>query len=83
MLASIGKYPVVAPYSGQIDQREAAMDTQSATLQRRIDDLASRLDKKKTQLQMQYAKTEAMLGSLKSLGSSITAQLDGLNASND
>jgi flagellar hook-associated protein 2 len=72
---------IVAPFSGQIDQRESAIDTQSATLQRHIDDLDSRLDKKRTALLLQYSKTEAMLGSLKSMGDSILAQITGLNNS--
>ena len=43
--------------------------------------LDSRLDKKRTALLLQYSKTEAMLGSLKSMGDSILAQITGLNNS--
>jgi flagellar capping protein FliD len=72
---------VIAPFSGQIDQRESVIGSQSASLQRHIDDIDSRLEKKRTSLLLQYSKTEAMLGSLKSMGDSILAQITGMNNS--
>jgi flagellar hook-associated protein 2 len=74
---------VTLPFAGQVDQRSAGLTTQSASLQRRIDDIDSRLDKKRTALLLQYSRSETMLGKLKSLGDSLASQLMGLNASND
>jgi flagellar hook-associated protein 2 len=67
--------------TGQIDTREQGLATQNAALQQHIDDLAARLDKKRSALLMQYAKFEATLGKLKSIGDSMTAQFAGLNKS--
>jgi flagellar hook-associated protein 2 len=68
--------------TGQIDEREKAMETQNATLQTRIDQLENRLEKKRTVLLAQYAKFEASLGRLKSVGESMSAQFSGLLNSN-
>jgi flagellar hook-associated protein 2 len=70
-----------APYSGQIDQHESALSTQSGSLQRHIDDINSRLDKKRTALLLQYSRSEAMLGQLKAMGDSLGAQITSLAAS--
>jgi flagellar hook-associated protein 2 len=69
-------------YSGQIDQRERAMDDQNATIQARVDDLTARLDKKRSALLAQYAKFEASLARIKSVGDSLTAQFTAMNNSN-
>ena len=74
---------VTLPYAGQIDGRESSIDTQTASLQRHIDDLDARLDKKRTALLLQYSKSEAMLGKLKSIGDSLTSQLNSLNNSSN
>ena len=70
-------------YTGQIDKRELGMTTQNATLQGRIDEFDSRLAKKRTALLARYAKFEASLGTLKSLGEQMAAQFSGLNKSSD
>jgi flagellar hook-associated protein 2 len=68
--------------NGQIDTREQALDTQNTALQSHIDDLASRLDKRRTAMLAQYARFEATLSKLKSIGQSMTTQFQGLNSSN-
>ncbi len=73
---------ITGTYTGQIDQRERQMEIQNATMQGRIDELNNRLEKKRAVLLAQYAKFEASLGSLKSIGESMTAQFSGLNKSN-
>jgi len=69
-------------YTGQIDKREAAMQTQNVTTQSRIDELNSRLDKQRTALLAKYAKFEAALAKMKSVGDSLTSQFNALNNSN-
>jgi flagellar hook-associated protein 2 len=68
---------------GQIDAREQGMQAQNDALQSHIDDLASRLDKKRSAMLAQYAQFEATLGKLKSIGDSMSAQFAGLNKSNN
>lgn len=70
-------------YTGQIDQRELGMTTQNATLQARIDAFDSRMAKKRTALLAKYARFEASLGTLKSLGEQMAAQFSGLNKQSD
>jgi flagellar hook-associated protein 2 len=74
---------VAAPITGQVDQRESAMVQQNDALQGHIDDIAARLDKKRTSLLAQYAKFEATIGRLKSVGDAMSAQFTGLNNSNN
>ncbi|MBV9880272.1 MAG: flagellar filament capping protein FliD [Gemmatirosa sp.] len=74
---------VTLPFAGSIDQRENSWATQSASLQRHVDDIDARLDKKRTALLLQYSRSEAMLGKLKSMGDSLTSQLAGLSSSNN
>jgi flagellar hook-associated protein 2 len=74
---------VTSPITGQIDQRESAISTQSASLQGRIDDLNSRLDKKRTALLLQYSQSEATLGKLKALGDSLSSQISSLTANSN
>ena len=68
---------------GAIDAREASLTTRNDQLQIRIDDLGSRLDKKRSALLMQYARFEATLGKLKSIGDSMASQFAGLAKDND
>jgi flagellar hook-associated protein 2 len=69
--------------TGQIDSREQSLTTQNTALQSHIDDLAARLDKKRSAMLAQYAKFESTLGKLKSIGESMAAQFAGLNKSNN
>ena len=69
---------ITATSTGRIDKRESDMDTQTATIQARIDALNSRLDKKRTALLLRYAKFEASLGKLKSIGDTMSTQFTSL-----
>lgn len=71
---------LTAPATGVLATRSAAIDDQSLRMTARISDTDARLDKKRASLLAQYAKFEASLGRLKSIGDSITAQITGLNA---
>jgi flagellar hook-associated protein 2 len=64
--------------SGVIDQRSATLDTRTTTLRQRVADVDSRLEKKRAALLARFSKFEAALGSLKSIGDSLAAQLKGL-----
>lgn len=66
--------------TGVLAERGTSIDGQSARMTTRISDLDARLDKKRTSLLAQYAKFEASLGRLKSIGDSLTAQITGMNA---
>ncbi|GLC25344.1 flagellar filament capping protein FliD [Roseisolibacter agri] len=74
---------ITGTFTGEIDKREQGMQTQNATLQARIDEFDSRLAKKRTALLAKYARFEASLGTLKSLGEQMAAQFSGLNKSSD
>ncbi|MDF1503724.1 flagellar filament capping protein FliD [Roseisolibacter sp. H3M3-2] len=69
--------------TGTIDQRTAGLTERNQVMTGRVADIDSRLDKKRTALLAQYAKFEASLGRLKSLGDSLSSQLAGLNKSNN
>jgi flagellar hook-associated protein 2 len=66
------------PLTGQIDQREAGIDSQNARMTDRIADVDARLEKRRAALVAQYAKFEASLGTLKALGEQMSAQFAGL-----
>jgi flagellar capping protein FliD len=66
-----------------IDSREQSMTAQNTSMQQHIDDLAARLDKKRSAMLAQYARFEATLGRLKAIGDSMSAQFAGLNKSSD
>jgi flagellar hook-associated protein 2 len=69
--------------TGMIDSREQSMTAQNTSMQQHIDDLAARLDKKRSAMLAQYARFEATLGRLKAIGDSMSAQFAGLNKSSD
>jgi flagellar hook-associated protein 2 len=79
-MGAIGDYAgtLAKPFSGAIDQREQRIDDANATSRTRIDDVDSRLDKKRAALLAQYSKYEAALGKLTALQSSMSAQFNGL-----
>ena len=70
-----------APYIGTISQRESAIDSQSTSLQSRIDNLNDRMDKKRLALLTQYSKFESSLSQLQSTGSALSAQFASLSSS--
>jgi flagellar hook-associated protein 2 len=72
----------VTPYVGSIDTRQRTMDAQNVTYTTRIADVDARIDKRRAALLAQYAKFEASLGLIKSVGDAMSAQFSGLNKSN-
>lgn len=66
-----------------IDGKNDLLTTSITQMQKRIDDLTAREDRKRTALLAQYAKSEATLGRLKSIGDAIGAQITGMNKSNN
>ncbi len=74
---------LTATATGAIDRRTAAIGTQSEAMQLRINDIDSRLDKKRTALLQQYSRSEALLGRLKTISDALASQITGLaNGSN-
>lgn len=71
---------LTAAGTGVLAERGVNIDDQSARMTARVGDIDARLEKKRMALLAQYAKFEASLGRIKSLGDSLTAQLNGLNA---
>ena len=71
------------PYTGAIDTRARALDSNSARLTSRITDVDARLDKRRASLLAQYAKFESSLGRLKAVGDQMSAQFTGLTNSNN
>jgi flagellar hook-associated protein 2 len=69
--------------SGTLDVRRDAIDVRVGTFTDRINDLNSRLEKRRSALLAQYARTEAVIGRLNSIQSSIGAQFQALTKSND
>ena len=69
--------------TGMIDARSSALTDRNATLTSRVSDIDSRLEKKRATLLAQYAKFEASLGKLKSIGDSLTSQLKSLSSGSD
>ena len=69
--------------TGMIDARSSALTDRNATLASKVSDIDSRLEKKRATLLAQYAKFEASLGKLKSIGDSLTSQLKSLSSGSD
>jgi flagellar hook-associated protein 2 len=73
----------LAQTGGTLDAREQNLEARNGTLTSRIEDIDSRLAKRKTALLTQWAKFESTLGRLNAIGDQIGAQLKGLTASRD
>jgi flagellar capping protein FliD len=69
--------------TGMLDARTSALTDRNATLASRVSDVDSRLEKKRATLLAQYAKFEASLGKLRSIGDSLTSQLKSLSGRDD
>jgi flagellar hook-associated protein 2 len=72
---------VTGTYTGEIDKRESQMVTVNGSMQIRIDDLTGRLEKQRSALLAKYAKFEAGLSRIKSVGDALTAQFTAMNKS--
>jgi flagellar hook-associated protein 2 len=79
-MGAVGDYLglLTQPLTGVIDQRESGIVTLNGTMQKRVDQIDARLDRKRSALLAQYSKYEASLGRLNALQSTMAAQFNGL-----
>lgn len=69
--------------TGAIDQRVAMLSERNSALGDRVTDIDTRLEKRRASLLAQYAKFEASLGRMKSIGDALASQLAGLPKASD
>jgi flagellar hook-associated protein 2 len=68
------------PITGALDERGRALDDRNATLQDRVAAIDDRLAKRRTALLTQYARSEAAIGRLQSIQSTMSSQFASLAA---
>jgi flagellar hook-associated protein 2 len=64
--------------TGVIDRRKTAIDTRVGKMSGRIVDIDSRLEKRRTALLAQFARSEASIGMFKNIQASLSAQIKSL-----
>jgi flagellar hook-associated protein 2 len=69
--------------TGLLDQKKRAIETRGGKMATRIVDIDSRLEKRRAALLAQFARSEAAIGTLKSIQDSLGSQIKSLTASKD